>query len=88
MTHNKTCKECATAKTYVKSKHPEWHVWTSLRSHRAKGDTRMIIAVFYSIPNQLSRPAPYLLVSVAYGGQDIYELDPNEYDKYRLKDYK
>jgi hypothetical protein len=74
---------------YVKSRHPEWRVWTTLRSHRAKEDTEMIIAVFYEIPNQFSRPAPYLLVSLEYGNaQGMRELDPSVYDTYGIKNYK
>jgi hypothetical protein len=87
-THSKTCAECLAAQEYVKSNHPEWEVWTSLKSHRAKEPERMIVAVFYQIPGQPARPAPYLLFGVEYGNLVIHELDPEEYDSYRIRNYK
>lgn len=30
-THSTTCRECATARDYIKPKHPDWHMWTILR---------------------------------------------------------
>lgn len=48
----------------------------------------MVIAVFYSMPGQVSRPAPYELVSVAYGGQDAYSVHPDDYEQYRTMNYK
>jgi hypothetical protein len=87
-THGWRCKECLAAQEYVKSNHPEWDVWTSLKSHRAKEPERMIVAVFYQIPGQISRPAPYLLLAVEYGNLVIHELDPEEYATYRIRNYK
>jgi hypothetical protein len=88
ITHQRTCKQCIAAKEHIKTMHPEWEVWTTYRSHRAKEAERMVIAVFYRVPDRTSMPTPYRLISVTYDLREVYELDQEEQSAYRIRNYK
>jgi hypothetical protein len=79
---------CKAARDYLWDQHPDWEVWTSIRSHRATEDDRTIVAVFYQIPSSRSRPARYRLFAVSHDLRSVEELPLTPDSPYRIRNYK
>lgn len=87
--HASKCRWCAAARAYVQEHYPGLEVSTTMRSHRAKEDTCMVIAVFAFDPKAVrAMPTPYKLIQVPYTLRGLTELPPDEAAEYRIKNYK
>ena len=69
---------CQAAVATVRSLHPDWNVFTSMRSIRADENDRYVVAVFYSSPDVLVKPPRYVLVALgrAYDFIELLPVDP------------
>ena len=79
---------CRAARDYLADHHPDWEVWTGVRSHRATEDDRTIVAVFYQIPSSPSRPAHYKLFAVSHDLGRVEELPYAPNSPYWIRNYK
>jgi hypothetical protein len=83
-----TTAACRAARDYLAARRPEWKVWTGIRSHRATEDDRTVVAVFFQIPGQPTRPARYELFAVSHDLSEVRELPGTPDSQYFIRGYK
>ncbi len=66
--------ECRAALQAVRSRHPDWTIWTSSGSVRAVESDRFVVAVFYTAPDVDVTPPRYVLVALDHARQFVEML--------------
>jgi len=80
-------RECGAAMAAVRSRHPEWSIWTLAGSVRAVEPERYVVAVFYESEEKV-KPPRYVLVALDRHFQFIEFLPVSPESPYYILGHK